>query len=94
MKNAASWIGVAGSALQLLGTVLTLWGLLSAPRTGSQRLRALIGALWRSRESELAATLSDLNEDDKSRVLQGLAFLAVGYIFALVSQIWSVVLAR
>jgi hypothetical protein len=88
----AAWLGVLGSALQLLGGVMTLWGLLSAARTSLQRARALVGALWRSPKSRVAAGLSDLNEEDRSRVLQGVAILALGYLLALASQIWLIVL--
>lgn len=87
MLPIASWIAVAGSTLQLAGTVLTLAGVLSATRTPSQWLRVLVGALWRSGRSAIAASLSDFNEDDKLRILQGLALLAAGYLLALVSQI-------
>jgi hypothetical protein len=88
----ASWLGVVGSALQLLGSVMTLWSLLSAARTGLQRARALVGALWRSPKSRVAAALADLNEEDRSRVLQGVAVLALGYLLALASQLWLILL--
>jgi hypothetical protein len=87
----AAWLGVWGSALQLLGSVMTLWGLLSAAKTWLQRARALVGALWRSPKSRVAAGLSDLNAEDRSRVLQGVAILALGYLMALASQIWLIV---
>jgi hypothetical protein len=87
----AAWLGVLGSALQLLGGVMTLWGLLSAAKTWLQRARALVGALWRSPKSRVAAALSDLNAEDRSRVLQGVAILALGYLLALASQIWLIV---
>jgi hypothetical protein len=32
-RAVAAWLGVWGSALQLLGSVMTLWGLLSAAKT-------------------------------------------------------------
>ncbi len=67
-RAAAAWLGVWGSALQLLGSVMTLWGLLSAAKTWLQRARALVGALWRSPKSRVAAGLSDLNAEDRSRV--------------------------
>jgi hypothetical protein len=86
----AAWLGVLGSALQLLGSVMTLWGLLSAAKTWLQKARALVGALWRSPESRVAAALSDLNAEDRSRVFQGVAILAVGYLMALASQIWLI----
>jgi hypothetical protein len=93
VNGTAAWMGVLGSGLQLLGSVMTLWGLLSATETGFQRVRALVGALWRSPASAVAAALSDLNQEDKARVLQGLAILALGYLLSLVSQIslvlWS-----
>jgi hypothetical protein len=82
---------VWGSALQLLGSVMTLWGLLSAAKTWLQRARAIVGALWRSPKSRVAAELSDLNAEDRSRILQGVAILAVGYLMALASQIWLIV---
>jgi hypothetical protein len=91
-KDIASWLGVAGTALQLLGGVMTLWSLLSAPKTWMQKMRALAGALWRSRSSEVAAKLSVLNAEDRSRVLQGVAILALGYLLALVSQGWLILL--
>ncbi len=84
----ASWLGVVGGALQLVGSVMTLWSLLSAAKTKRQRARALLGALWRSPKSRVAAALSDLNPEDRTRVLQGLAALALGYILALTAQIW------
>jgi len=89
----ASWVGVAGSALQLLGSVMTLWSLLSAARTPLQRARSLMGALWRSPKSRLAAGLSDLNEEDRSRILQGVAIFVLGYVLALGSQIWLILLS-
>jgi hypothetical protein len=82
---------VWGSALQLLGSVMTLWGLLSAAKTWLQRARAIVGALCRSPKSRVAAELSDLNAEDRSRVLQGVAILALGYLMALASQIWLIV---
>jgi len=88
----APWLGVLGSALQLLGSVMTLWSVLSAARTTRQRVRALGGALWRSPKSRVLAALSDLNEEDRSRILQGVAVLALGYLLALVSQIWLIFL--
>lgn len=90
-RAVAAWLGVWGSALQLLGSVMTLWGLLSAAETWLQRARALVGALWRSPKSRVAAGLSDLNAEDRSRVLQGVAILALGYLMALASQIWLIV---
>jgi hypothetical protein len=89
----ASWLGVAGSALQLLGSVMTLWSLLAAASSTLQRARALAGALWRSPGSRVAAALSDLNPEDRSRILQGLAILALGYLLALASQLWLILLA-
>lgn len=91
-RGIASWIGVVGSGLQLVGSVMTLSSLLSATRTVPQRARALLGALWRSPKSRVAAALSDLNEEDQSRVLQGVAVLALGYLLALASQIWLILL--
>lgn len=91
-RGIASWIGVVGSGLQLVGSVMTLSSLLSATRTVPQRARALLGALWRSPKSGVAAALSDLNEEDQSRVLQGVAVLALGYLLALASQIWLILL--
>lgn len=93
LQRFAAWLGVAGSALQLIGSVLTLWSLLSAPETFFQRARALVGGLWRSPRSKVAAALSDLNKEDQSRVLQGVAILALGYLLALVSQIWLIFLS-
>ena len=87
-SSVASWLGVVGTALQLLGGVMTLWSLLSATTTWRQRALALVGALWRSRASEVAAKLSVLNPEDQSRVLQGVSLFALGYLLALVSQIW------
>lgn len=89
-RDVASWLGVAGSALQLLGGVMTLWSLLSALTTWRRRARALVGALWRSPRSKVAAELSELNAEDRSRVLQGVAILALGYLLALGSQIWLI----
>lgn len=91
-NSLASWVGVLGSALQLLGSAMTLWGLLSAAKTWGQKGAALIGALWRSPASRVAASLSALNETDQSSVLQGLAFLLLGYLLALVSQTWLILL--
>lgn len=91
-RGIASWIGVVGSGLQLVGSVMTLSSLLSATRTVPQRVRALLGTLWRSPKSRVAAALSDLNEEDQSRVLQGVAVLALGYLLALASQIWLILL--
>lgn len=91
-RGIASWIGVVGSGLQLVGSVMTLSSLLSATRTVPQRARALLGALWRSPKSRVAAALSDLNDEDQSRVLQGVAVLALGYLLALASQIWLILL--
>lgn len=88
----ASWLGVAGTALQLLGGMMTLWSLLSATTTRLQRVRAFVGALWRSPKSRVAAALSELNAEDQSRVLQGVAVLALGYLLALASQIWLILL--
>ncbi len=85
--DTANILNVVGTALQLLGGVMTLWGLLSATSTWSQRIRALVGALWRSRASRTAAELSVLNAENRSRVLQGVAVLALGYLLALVSQL-------
>jgi hypothetical protein len=87
-KDIASWFGLAGTALQLIGSLMTLWGLLSATEGWGRRLRALAGALWRSAASRSAAELSVLNPDERVRVLQGLAVLALGYLLALVSQAW------
>jgi hypothetical protein len=92
LRAIAAWLGVAGSALQLVGSVLTLWSLLAAARTVLQRARALVGALWRSPKSRVAAALSDLNKEDRSRVLQGVAVFALGYLLALASQIWLILL--
>lgn len=92
-QTLANWLGVAGSALQLIGSVMTLWGLLSATKTRTQRARAFVGAIWRSRRSKVAAALSALNEEDRSRVLQGVALLALGYLLALASQIWLILSA-
>jgi hypothetical protein len=75
--------------LQLLGSILTLGGLFSATTTMGQRLRALFGALWRSEASSLVATLSELNKEDKTRILQGLSVITIGYLLALVSQVWT-----
>lgn len=91
-SGVASWLGVVGTALQLLGGVMTLWSLLSATQTLFQRVRALLGALWRSPASRVAAKLSGLNAEDKSRVLQGVAAFALGYLLALASQIWLILL--
>jgi hypothetical protein len=88
----ATMIGVVGSALQLVGSVLTLWGLISATKGTWSRLRTLVGALWHSRASKIAGDLSVLNKDDRGRALQGLAVLALGYLLALGSQIWSMTL--
>jgi hypothetical protein len=88
----ASWLGVAGTALQLLGGVMTLWSLLSATTTARQLVRALVGALWRSPKSSVAASLSELNAENKPRVLQGVAVFALGYLLALASQIWLILL--
>lgn len=84
------WIGVAGSTLQLLGGLLTLWGLLSATTGRWQLTRALVGALWRSSRSRLFAELSELNKADPVRVLQGVAVFTLGYILALVSQVSAI----
>lgn len=92
LRDIASWLGVAGTALQLLGGVMTLWSLLSAPETWRQRLRALVGALWRSPSSRVAAVLSGLNDENKIRVLQGVAVFALGYLLAIASQIWLILL--
>ena len=51
-----------GTLLQLIGGVMTLWGLLSATSGGWSQVHALVGALWRSRASRPAAALSSLNE--------------------------------
>jgi len=92
-NSVASWLGVTGTALQLLGGVMTLWSLLSATTTWLQRVRALVGALWRSPTSRVAARLSELNAKDQSRVLQGVAVFALGYLLALASQIWLILLS-
>ena len=87
-KNIALWLGLLGTALQLLGGVMTLWGLLSATEGAWARARALVGALIRTRHSTAAAALSELNPDNRLRALQGLAVLALGYLLALMSQAW------
>ena len=87
-KNIALWLGLFGTALQLLGGVMTLWGLLSATEGARARALALLGALIRTRHSAAAAALSELNPDNRLRALQGLAVLALGYLLALVSQAW------
>jgi hypothetical protein len=87
-KDMALWLGLAGTALQLLGSVMTLWGLLSATQGAWHRFKALVGALFRTPGSAAAAALSQLNPDSRLRVLQGLAVLALGYVCALVSQAW------
>lgn len=71
---------------------MTLWSLLSAAKTARQQGRAVIGALWRSPKSQVAAVLSELNPENRSRVLQGLAILALGYLLALASQLWLICL--
>ena len=86
-NNFANWLGLIGTALQLLGSLMTLWGLLSATEGWWRRLRALVGALIRSAASRSAAELSVLNPDERVRVLQGLAVLALGYLLVLVSQL-------
>jgi hypothetical protein len=87
-KDIATWLGVIGTALQLFGSVMTLWGLLSATAGPWQRVAALLGALWRSKASRSAAELSALNDDKRLRALQGLAVLALGYLLALGAQFW------
>lgn len=94
LEAIAYWIAVAGGSFQLIGSLMTLWSLLSAAQTLGQQGRALVGALWRSPKSRLAASLSELNEADRSRVLQGVAFLALGYLLALASQVWLFFLNR
>jgi hypothetical protein len=84
----APGLSVTGTVLQLIGSIMTLWSLLSAPRTLRQRLRAFVGALWRSQGSRVAAELADLNPPRAARVLQGVAFLALGYLLDLASKIW------
>jgi hypothetical protein len=69
---------------------MTLWSLVSAAKTARQQARALLGALWRSPRSHVAAALSDLNPENRSRILQGLAILALGYLLALASQLWLI----
>jgi len=83
-------LGVAGNVLQLLGAVLTLYGLFSATSTPSQRLRLIVTALWRGEPSAVAAELSTLNPEKPARILQGLAFIALGYCVALASQVWVI----
>jgi hypothetical protein len=90
----AEWLGVAGNALQLLGAMLTLWGLLSATGSVRHRLKVLVTALWRSMPATVAADLSTINEEKPARVLQGLAVLALGYLLALVSQVWLILASR
>lgn len=87
-KDIAIWLGLLGTALQLLGSVMTLWGLLSATQGTWARLCALVGALVRTRASRTAAQLSVLNTENRLRALQGLGLLALGYLLALVSQAW------
>jgi hypothetical protein len=91
-RDIANWLGVLGTALQLIGGVMTLWGLLSATDGAWPRIKALVGALWRSQESRAAAELSVLNADKRVRALQGLALLSLGYLLALLSQLWLIVL--
>jgi hypothetical protein len=91
-KDIALWLGLVGTAMQLLGSVMTLWGLLSATAGFRARAGALLGALVRSKASLVAAELSALNPDKRLRALQGLAILAVGYLLALLSQAWLMAL--
>lgn len=91
MTALAQWLGVGGNALQLLGAVLTLYGLCSAEEGPLRRLWLLVAALWRSPASAVMAELSALSEDNKARVLQGLAFIVLGYALALLSQVWLIV---
>jgi hypothetical protein len=55
-------------------------------------LMGLVGsALWHSRASQTAAQLSVVNRENASRVLQGLAILALGYLLALAGQLWKMI---
>jgi len=89
MSNSfALWLGLVGTALQLVGSVMTLWGLVSADDGLASKLGAIVGALVRSKGATFSAAASSLNPEDRVRVLQGLAVLALGYLLALVSQAW------
>jgi len=90
----AAWLEITGSILLLVGSVMTLWRLLASAKTGTQKLIAFVGALWRSPRSRVAASLSDLNEEDWSRVLQGVSILALGYLLSLTGQVWTTFLEQ
>jgi hypothetical protein len=89
-REIANWLAVLGTALQLIGGLMSLWGLLSATQGWLPRAKALVGAIWQSAASRSAAELSVLNVDNRVRVLQGVSILALGYMLALLSQLWLI----
>lgn len=82
-------LATLGTALQGIGSVLTLWNLLSATQGAGERLWALISSLWRSKSARLAANASTLNSVNRVAILQGLAVLTLGYLLALGSLLLS-----
>ena len=78
-----------GTTLQGIGSVLTLWNLLSATKGVGERLWALISSLWRSKSARLAANASTLSTVNRVAILQGLAVLTLGYLLALGSLLLS-----
>lgn len=87
-------LGVAGTALQLAGSVMTLLGLVSAAGDMRSKVIAIVSSLWSSKEANRALTLSTLNTGkaltaDGIRALRGLVVLAVGYLLSLVSGVWA-----
>lgn len=85
-----AWLlATLGTTLQGIGSVLTLWNLLSATQGVGERLWALLSSLWRSASARLAANASTLNAVNRVAILQGLALLALGYLLALTSLLVS-----
>lgn len=79
--------------LQLLGGLFEVAGVylmasrLLSTTTVASKVSALLSALLRGRTASNAVTTSELNPEDKLRTLQGLAFIAVGFILQAVGNL-------
>lgn len=80
---------LVGAGLEVVGVFMMSSAYLSATRV-RQRLWILFGALFRSDAAKGAIDVSGLNKANPVLLLQGLAFIGVGFICQAGAAIWKI----